>query len=99
MRAIRHEVKDPQGWDDRVAGARARVAAATSLDALSDVLNGPAFAALPLPDLVALPSFGGTRPPGTGCFSWDAARVLVVNAAADGFEIRERVRPRAPASR
>jgi len=90
MRAIRHEVRDPQGWTDRVAGARARVADASSLDALSEVLNGPAFAALPLPDLVALPSYGGPRPAGTGCFSWDAGRALVVNAAADGFEIRER---------
>jgi len=90
MRAIRHEVKDPQGWADRVAGTRAQVAAAASLDALADLLNGPAFAALPLHDLVALPSYGGARPAGTGCFSWDAARVLVVNPAADGFEIRGR---------
>ncbi|HSN93006.1 MAG TPA: hypothetical protein VLS93_17375 [Anaeromyxobacteraceae bacterium] len=90
MRAIRHRPKDPQGWEDRVAAARSRVAAAASLEALAEALNGPAFAGLPLPDLLALPSFGGERPEGPGCFSWDAARVLVMNAAADGFEIRRR---------
>jgi hypothetical protein len=90
MRAIRHEVRDPEGWEGRVAGARARVAAARSLDGLAEVLNGPDFAALPLPDLVSLPAYGGERPSGTGSFSWDGGRVLVVNAAADGFELRRR---------
>jgi hypothetical protein len=90
MRAIRHEPREPVGWEGRVAAARARVAAAGSLDALAEVLNGPDFAALPLPDLVALPAYGGTRPVEKGSFSWDEGRVLAVNAAADGFEIRRR---------
>ena len=90
MRAIRHEVREPLGWEGRVASARARVAAAVSLDALAEALNGPVFAALPLAELVALPSYGGARPSGAGCFSWDAARVLVLNGEADGFEIRAR---------
>lgn len=90
MRAIRHEVREPEGWEGRVAAARARVAAAGSLDALAEVLGGPAFAALPLADLVALPGYGGARPEGPGFFSWDGGRVLVMNAAADGFEIRRR---------
>jgi hypothetical protein len=90
MRAILHHVTEPQGWDDRIARARRKVAGAASLDELADVLNSPHFAALPLGDLVALPTFGGERPAGTGVFSWDPERVLVMNEIADGFELRRR---------
>jgi hypothetical protein len=92
MRAIQHHIADPQGWPERVSRARAEIARAGSLEALADVLNSPAFAALPLADLVALPSYGGERPSGTGVFSWDAERVLVMTELADGFAIERRSR-------
>jgi hypothetical protein len=88
--AIQHRVTDPKGWPDRVARARAEVASARSLDALAEVLNSPAFAALPLADLVALPAYGGERPAGPGAFSWDAGRVLVMDEYATGFAIQRR---------
>jgi hypothetical protein len=90
MRAIRHEGGDPEGWAERIARARAEVAAARTLDGLAAVLNGGAVAALPLEDLVALPSFGGDRPDGNGVFSWDASRILVMSPFADGFAIESR---------
>jgi hypothetical protein len=90
MRATLNHVSEPQGWQDRIASARNKVAGARSLDELADVLNSPHFAALPLTDLAVLPTFGGERPAGTGVFSWDPGRVLVMNEIADGFELRRR---------
>lgn len=81
---------EPEGWDARVERARAAVGETRSLEALAEVLNSPHFAALPLPDLLALPSFGGERPDRRGAFSWDAGRVLVMNADADGFLVERR---------
>lgn len=82
---------EPEGWAARVASARASVRAAASLDQLADVLNSPDFAALPLRDLVSLPTFGGERPRGRCVFSWDATRVLMMNELGDGFTIEPRV--------
>jgi hypothetical protein len=79
-----------EDWDLRVAHARAAVAHAPSLDALAEVLNSPLFTVLPLADLVALPSFGGARPPQRGAFSWDGDRVLVMNPHAEGFLVERR---------
>lgn len=83
---------EPDGWVDRVARARAAMYAAKSLDALAGVLNSPNFAALPLKDLVSLPTFGGGRPRGACIFSWDVERVLVMNDLGDGFSIEPRPR-------
>lgn len=85
--AVAHPVEEPAGWGERVARAREAVAAARSLDELAAVLNGPNFAALPLADLVHLPTFGGERPRGTAIFSWDAGRVLVMDDLGEGFEL------------
>jgi hypothetical protein len=81
---------EPAGWAQRVSRARAAVKAASSLDELATVLNSPDFAALPLKDLVSLPTFGGERPRGSCVFSWDAGRMLVMNEVADGFVIERR---------
>jgi hypothetical protein len=83
---------EPHGWVERVARARAAMHAAKSLDELAEVLNSPSFAALPLKDLVSLPTFGGERPRGACIFSWDLTRVLVMNDLADGFSIEPRRR-------
>lgn len=83
---------EPEGWAERVTRARADVRRATTLDALAAALNSPDFAALPLADLVHLPTFGGERPHGRCVFSWDAARVLVMNELGDGFSIEPRGR-------
>lgn len=83
---------EPEGWAARVTDARASVCNASSLDELAGVLNSPHFAALPLKDLVTLPTFGGDRPRGRCVFSWDAGRVLTMNEFGDGFTIE----PRAP---
>ncbi len=80
----------PQEWADRVTRARASVQRAKSLDELAAALNSPDFAALPLKDLVTLPTFGGERPHGRCVFSWDPRRVLVMNELGDGFEILPR---------
>ncbi|HUL59594.1 MAG TPA: hypothetical protein VLU43_09985 [Anaeromyxobacteraceae bacterium] len=85
--AVAHRIREPQGWDDRVARARSAVAKARSLDDLADLLNSAHFAALPLKDLVQLPTFGGERPGGTGIFSWDAERVLVMDELGEGFRV------------
>lgn len=82
--------EEPEGWAARVASARSSVRAATSLDQLAAVLNSPDFAALPLRDLVSLPTFGGERPQGRCVFSWDATRVLMMNELGDGFTIEPR---------
>ena len=81
---------EPDGWSARVARARASIHAASSLDDLARALNGPDFAALPLKDLVTLPTFGGERPHGRCVFSWDADRVLVMTELGDGFSIEPR---------
>lgn len=81
---------EPDHWTDRVTQARALVKGAQSLDELAAVLNSPAFAALPLKDLVTLPTFGGERPRGRCVFSWDDARVLTMNELGDGFSIEPR---------
>ena len=81
---------EPDGWSDRVRRARALVHAATTLDELAAALNGPDFAALPLKELVTLPSFGGDRPRGRCVFSWDDDRVLMMNDLGDGFTIEPR---------
>jgi len=81
---------DPDGWADRVNRARASVRTATSLEQLAATLNGPDFAALPLRDLVSLPTFGGERPRGRCVFSWDTERVLTMNELGDGFSIEPR---------
>ncbi len=81
---------DPEGWSDRVTRARASVLGARSLDDLAAVLNSPDFAALPLKDLVTLPTFGGERPRGRCVFSWDSRRVLMMNELGDGFTIEPR---------
>ncbi len=83
---------EPDGWTARVAHARASVQAAASLDELAAALNGPDFAALPLKDLVTLPTFGGERPRGRCVFSWDVDRVLMMNELGDGFAIEPRGR-------
>lgn len=83
---------EPIGWAQRVSRARAAVKSAGSLDELAEVLNSPDFAALPLKDLVTLPTFGGDRPRGSCVFSWDASRILVMNEVADGFVIERRAR-------
>lgn len=83
-------IVEPQGWADRVSRARASVHAAKSLDELAAVLNSPDFAALPLKDLVTLPTFGGERPRGRCVFSWDTRRVLMMNELGDGFSIEPR---------
>jgi hypothetical protein len=85
--AVAPRSREPQGWDERVARSRAALAKARSLDELAELLNGPDFAALPLRDLVHLPTFGGARPRGTGIFSWDADRVLVMDDLGDGFRL------------
>lgn len=81
---------EPAGWAERVARARAMVHAARSLDELALILNSPDFAALPLRDLVTLPTFGGERPSGRCVFSWDDGRVLMMNELGDGFAIEPR---------
>jgi hypothetical protein len=81
---------EPAGWAQRVARARASVQSAASLDELAAALNSPDFAALPLKDLVTLPTFGGERPRGLCVFSWDPGRVLVMNDLGDGFTIEPR---------
>lgn len=81
---------EPDGWADRVARARELVRTAASLDELAEVLNSAEFAALPLKDLVSLPTFGGERPRGRCVFSWDRQRVLMMNDVADGFTIEPR---------
>ncbi len=81
---------EPEGWAQRVTQARSSVHAARSLDELASVLNSPDFAALPLKDLVTLPTFGGERPRGRCVFSWDATRVLTMNELGDGFTIEPR---------
>jgi hypothetical protein len=81
---------EPDGWADRVARARESVHQARSLDELARALNSPAFAALPLKDLVTLPTFGGERPRGRCVFSWDDDRVLMMNDLGDGFTIEPR---------
>lgn len=83
-------INEPAGWTQRVSRARAAVKAASSLDELATVLNSPDFAALPLKDLVTLPTYGGDRPRGSCVFSWDAGRMLVMNEVADGFVIERR---------
>ena len=88
--AIAYRVREPQGWDDRVSRARAAVAKARTLDDLADLLNGSHFAALPLKDLVHLPTFGGERPRGTGIFSWDSERMLVMDELGEGFRVAPR---------
>jgi hypothetical protein len=81
---------DHGGWTDRVARARASVKAASTLEALAAALNSPDFAALPLKDLVTLPTYGGDRPRGRCVFSWDPTRVLKMNELGDGFTIESR---------
>jgi hypothetical protein len=81
---------EPDGWTERVARARATVHQASSLDELAEALNSPEFAALPLKDLVTLPTYGGDRPRGRCVFSWDRDRVLVMNELGDGFYIERR---------
>lgn len=81
---------EPHGWADRVSRARVSVQSAKSLDELAAVLNSPDFAALPLKDLVTLPTYGGERPKGRCVFSWDARRVLMMNELGDGFSIEPR---------
>jgi hypothetical protein len=69
------------------------VGAARSLDELAAVLNSPAVAALPLADLVALPTYGGERPRRVACVSCDATRLLLVNTdgeEADPFILKPR---------
>lgn len=83
-------VQEPHGWTERVSRARSSVHAAKSLDELADILNSPDFAALPLKDLVTLPTFGGERPRGRCVFSWDASRVLMMNEMGDGFTVEPR---------
>jgi len=78
---------ESQGWGERVTSAIASVQCAKTLEELASVLNGPDFAALPLKDLVTLPTYGGDRPRGRCVFSWDATRVLIMNDLGDGFEI------------
>jgi hypothetical protein len=68
------------------------VQAARTLDELAEVLNSPAFATLPLKDLVTLPTFGGDRPQGRCVFSWDPERVLTMNELGDGFTLQPRGR-------
>ncbi|HSN15274.1 MAG TPA: hypothetical protein VLT61_11620 [Anaeromyxobacteraceae bacterium] len=62
----------------------------STLDELAAALNSPDFAAIPLKDLVTLPTFGGERPRGRCVFSWDDDRVLMMNDLADGFTIEPR---------
>jgi hypothetical protein len=81
---------EPTGWAERVTRARASVHGAKSLDELAEVLNSSDFAALPLKDLVTLPTFGGERPRGRCVFSWDTTRVLMMNDLGDGFTIEPR---------
>ncbi len=88
--AAAHRIVEPAGWEERVARARNAVEKARTLDDLTAVLNGPHFAALPLADLVHLPTFGGERPRGTAIFSWDADRVLVMDDLGEGFELQRR---------
>jgi hypothetical protein len=83
-------LQEPDGWSARVMRARAAVHAATTLDELATALNGPDFAALPLKELVTLPTFGGDRPRGRCVFSWDRDRVLMMNDLGDGFTIEPR---------
>jgi hypothetical protein len=83
--------REPDGWSARVVRARSSVGAAATLDDLAAALNSPDFAALPLKDLVTLPTFGGDRPRGRCVFSWDPARVLTMNDLGDGFTIEPRV--------
>ncbi|HSM94153.1 MAG TPA: hypothetical protein VLT47_14845 [Anaeromyxobacteraceae bacterium] len=93
MATVRPEIappSEPDGWFDRVSRARASVHQAGNLEELSEALNSPDFAALPLKDLVTLPTFGGERPRGRCVFSWDPLRVLVMNDLADGFTIEPR---------
>ncbi len=88
--APRIQPTEPQRWEDRVERARAAVAGARSLDDLAMVLNSGHFAALPLGDLVHLPTFGGERPRGTAIFSWDSERVLVMDDLGRGFVVLDR---------
>lgn len=81
---------EPEGWADRVTRARVSVHRAKTLDELAAALNSPDFAALPLKDLVTLPTYGGERPRGICVFSWDATRVLMMNDLGDGFTIEPR---------
>lgn len=81
---------EPDGWEARVTRARESVHHATSLDELAAALNSPDFAALPLKDLVTLPTFGGERPRGRCVFSWDRDRLLRMNDLGDGFAIEPR---------
>lgn len=77
----------------RGAAARAAVQAATSLDALCDVLNTAVGAALPLPELFGLPKFGPAPAQTNGLWSWDAQREIVIEMDAEGggqFVIRAR---------
>jgi hypothetical protein len=77
-------------WTDRVLRVRGSVRAASTLEELAAALNSPDFAALPLEDLVTLPTFGGERPRGRCVFSWDSGRVLTMNELCDGFRIEPR---------
>jgi hypothetical protein len=81
---------EPDGWTERVTRARNSVHGARTLDELAEILNSPDFAALPLKDLVTLPTFGGERPSGRCVFSWDERRVLMMNELGDGFAIEPR---------
>jgi hypothetical protein len=81
---------EPEGWADRVTRARAAVHRSSTLDELAAALNSPDFAAIPLKDLVTLPTFGGERPRGRCVFSWDGDRVLMMNDLGDGFTIEPR---------
>jgi hypothetical protein len=83
-------ISEPDGWTERIEQARASIRHAATLDELAAALNGPDFAALPLKDLVTLPTFGGERPRGRCVFSWDRERVLMMNELADGFTIEPR---------
>lgn len=81
---------EPSAWAERVARARGLVHGARSLDELALIMNSPDFAALPLKDLVTLPTFGGERPRGRCVFSWDEKRVLTMRELGDGFAIEPR---------
>jgi len=81
---------EPDGWTERVARARENVHRAASLEELAAALNSADFAALPLKDLVSLPTYGGQRPRGRCVFSWDEERVLMMNEFGDGFTIEFR---------
>jgi hypothetical protein len=90
MSPISSVLPEPEGWSERVSRARTSVHGARSLDELAAILNSPDFAALPLKDLVTLPTFGGERPRGRCVFSWDTGRVLTMNEMGDGFTIEPR---------